>query len=146
LDTADGIIHTALGHVSQQSNTGARAGTPSAPGRDFGIDMPIIDPGNPGNSYLVYKMLLLSEGDNKPESYQCLTYDSPNVLLPEGGARLPNDERSRLANLMTGQKMPPISPFPTVDDVERISEWIAQGAHLDTCLACFPAPDAGPDT
>ncbi len=144
LDTADGIIHTALGHVSQEANTGARAGTPGAPGRVFGIDMPIIDPGNPGNSWLIYKMMLLTEGAHAP--YQCYKFDPPNVLLPDGGAWLPPDERGRLANLMTGQMMPPINPFPTVDDVERVSEWIAQGAHLDVCLGCVEAPDSGPDT
>lgn len=144
LDTPEGIIRTALGHVSQQANTGPRAGTPGAPGRVFGVDMPLIDPGNPGNSYLVYKMLLLSQ--SKPESYSCLTYAPPNLLLDGGGSWLAPKERDRLADLMTGQMMPPIPPYPTVDDVERVSEWIAQGAHLETCLACFPAPDAGPDT
>lgn len=142
LDTSEGIIHTALGHVAQQSNTGARAGAPVAPGRVFGIDMPIIDPGNPGNSYIIYKMMLLSQ--SKPEQYNCLGLDKPNFLLDGGDIWLASDERNRLSNLMTGQMMPPISPFPTTDDVERVSEWIAQGAHLETCLACYPAPDAGP--
>lgn len=142
LDTSEGIIHTALGHVSQQANTGSRAGSPVAPGSVFGIDMPIIDPGNPGNSYLVYKMLLLSQ--SKPEQYTCLGNDKPNLLLDGGDMWLASDERQRLANLMTGQMMPPISPFPTTDDVERVSEWIAQGAHLESCKACYPTPDAGP--
>jgi hypothetical protein len=144
LDTPEGIIHTALGHVAQEANTGARVGTPGPAGRVFGIDMPIIDPGNPGNSYLVYKMMLLTQ--SKPETYNCLGYDKPNLLMDGGDLWLEPQQHSLLSNLMTGQMMPPTVPFPTTDDVERVSEWIAQGAHLETCLACFPAADAGPDT
>ncbi len=55
LETEAGIEATAKRRVSQQTNTGARpVGAP--PGPLFGVDMPIIDPGNPGNSFLLYKL------------------------------------------------------------------------------------------
>jgi hypothetical protein len=141
LDTAEGMLRTAIGHVSQQANTGARSGSPSPAGRVFGSDMPLIDPGSPGNSYLVYKMLLLSEA--RPVPYTCQGYENPHAIF-DGGLFLPPDERARLSDLMTGQMMPPLAPFPTLEEVARISEWIAQGAILDnTCLACVPPTDAG---
>lgn len=143
LDTAEGILRTARGHLSQQANTGASSRNPDPAAKVFGIDMPIIDPGNPGNSYLIYKMLLLSE--SKPVASSCFGYKPNNPIL-DGGSFLPAEERTRLSNLMTGQMMPPLSPFPTVDEIERISEWIAQGAQVEPCLACVPPPDAGMPT
>jgi hypothetical protein len=56
-----GISQTAVGRVSQGSNTGPRS-TASPPTLLFGEDMPIIDAngmtGAPGNSWLMYKVLL----------------------------------------------------------------------------------------
>jgi hypothetical protein len=62
LDPPSGISATAVGRVAQGSNTGPRA-VASPPTLLFGEDMPIIDAtgnrnGNPGNSWLMYKLLL----------------------------------------------------------------------------------------
>ena len=64
LDTPAAITATAVGRVSQEANTGAVAG-PAPAGAHFGVDMPIINTGdgtgaggNPGNSWLLYKLLL----------------------------------------------------------------------------------------
>ena len=62
LDPPRGIPATAIGRVAQGSNTGPLAAA-SPPTLLFGEDMPIIDAtgntnGNPGNSWLLYKILL----------------------------------------------------------------------------------------
>jgi hypothetical protein len=62
LDPPRGIPETAVGRVAQGSNTGPRA-VASPPTLLFGEDMPIIDAtgntnGNPGDSWLLYKLLL----------------------------------------------------------------------------------------
>jgi hypothetical protein len=59
LSTVSGIRATAIGQVAHESNTGpyASPATPSA-SLPFGVDMPIIAPGQPGNSWLMYKVLL----------------------------------------------------------------------------------------
>jgi len=50
LDTSAGVGATALNRIAQGSNTGGRSSNAPSSGRLFGVDMPIIDPGNPGNS------------------------------------------------------------------------------------------------
>jgi hypothetical protein len=57
MTTPQGIQTTAVGRVAQGSNTGNNS-LPEPPGLLFGVDMPIISPGAPGGSWLVYKLLL----------------------------------------------------------------------------------------
>jgi hypothetical protein len=62
LTTTTGVEQTAVDRVARGSNTGPRAAS-EPPGLLFGEDMPIIDPGtgglgDPGNSWLLYKMLM----------------------------------------------------------------------------------------
>lgn len=72
LTTPDGITQTAIGRVAHGANTGPRAAA-QPPGLLFGEDMPIIDPGtggtgNPGDSWLLYKMLMAVPG---PDTTSC---------------------------------------------------------------------------
>lgn len=72
LTTADGVAQTAIGRVAHGSNTGPRAAA-QPPSLVFGEDMPIIDPGNggagnPGDSWLLYKMLMAVPG---PDPMSC---------------------------------------------------------------------------
>ena len=64
---------------------------------------------------------------------------------------LSSEERARLANVIPGSSMPIVSsgvlsdpggsgsstPL-TVDELERIRVWIAQGAVIDACPSCAP--------
>jgi hypothetical protein len=62
LDPPSYIAETAINQVAHTSNTGSRA-VAAAPSLLFGQDMPIIDgTGNPGNSWLMYKLLLSIPG------------------------------------------------------------------------------------
>jgi hypothetical protein len=76
LDSWESIGATALGKPAHQAELGATTGrTTQAPAR-FGAGMPVIDPGRPDNSYLIYKLLL-----------------SPDAYLPAAGESCPSGER-----------------------------------------------------
>jgi hypothetical protein len=103
LDSWQAIGATALGKPAHQTEIGATTGrTAQAPAR-FGANMPVIDPGRPDNSYLLYKLLL-----------------SPAAYLPLPGADCPAEARceapdpAELARLsewfVRGEPMPKGSP------------------------------------
>ena len=155
-----GVAQTAIGRVAQGSNTGARAGYPGSYGDKFGIDMPIIDAnnnpdkplGSPGNSWLMYKLLLatpltsettpLSATDCKGGTVPFTKEPLPAVETTAPG----DDERARLSDYVLGNQMPyPPNPGTdntqsnlTVDELERVQTWIAQGAVVDDCSVCIP--------
>ncbi|HEX7667190.1 MAG TPA: hypothetical protein VF407_21815 [Polyangiaceae bacterium] len=160
LDNSTGVAQTAIGRVAQGSNTGARAGYPGSYGDKFGIDMPIIDAnnnpdkplGSPGNSWLMYKLLLatpltsettpLSATDCKGGTVPFTKEPLPAVETTAPG----DDERARLSDYVLGNQMPyPPNPGTdntqsnlTVDELERVQTWIAQGAVVDDCSVCIP--------
>ena len=154
LSTSLGIAKTAIGRVAQGSNTGGVAGRPESPGHLFGVDMPIIAPGSPANSWLMYKMLLSvprPDGTGTPAvRNRCFPdVDHPNPPVdPFGGAppstapfrRLDDVERGRLSDLVLGNAMPYPSPDNTITfaELERVRVWIEQGAEVDDCGACEP--------
>ena len=152
LDTAADVASTAVGLVAHEANTGARAAA-EPPGRIFGVDMPIVDPGSgaptsgdPGNSWLLYKMLMAvpsaasaaDAGSNGPSFHSI-------VAQP-----LSDAERAALSNLIPGREM----PYPTlvgaplsqnslalsVDDLHHVSQWIAQSRPVGTPLVPSTCP------
>jgi hypothetical protein len=150
LDSAQSVAQTAVGRVAQGTNTGPSA-TPLAPGIAFGVDMPIIDPGggdlgggNPGNSWLLYKLLLAIPPPYSSTSdagactgEQPTDVGSTHVLAPPALTDPTHDPaRASLANAVLGREMPfpgnpaePLgaSPEPlTIVELERVSRWIAQ--------------------
>jgi hypothetical protein len=58
LTTSEGVRVTAINRVAQASNTSARSYTPEPPGRLFGVNMALIQPNDPGSSWLMYKLEL----------------------------------------------------------------------------------------
>jgi hypothetical protein len=175
LDTPAYVALTAIGKTAIESNEGALA-TSSAPGSHFGIDMPIIDPGrngegDPGDSWLLYKVLLsapLPEAYAGPNHLDVPVACGPFVTNTTFQANAPYDvdatERERLGNLMPGREMPyPACPgIPasqagemepgcgetdvayslTVQQLERLRLWIKQGATFDE----FTLPDGSKTT
>ena len=128
---------TALGYVAHESNTGPRGVVRMASRGQFGIDMAIIAPGNPGSSWLMYKTLLASpapaaEAGTGPASG--VSTFGQGVVSPVSSA-----ERARLSNYILGREMPyPSAPSQSepsvglaVADLERLSAWISQGAQAD---------------
>ncbi|MET0793107.1 MAG: Ig-like domain-containing protein [Polyangiaceae bacterium] len=139
LSSSRGLYYTAIGRVAHQTetansiaNTGLR--TPAR----FGVQMNIVDPGNPATSYLMYKLL------QKPENFRlgsdeaaCPTaYHSP---VAEGSCTPPSaDEVAQLREwFVHGDPMPKngrsadgsvLSASTDHANLVRIARWIASGA------------------
>jgi hypothetical protein len=137
-----GVTSTAVGQVAVGANTGPRPAAQSA-NVIFGLDMPIIDPGtgtggNPGNSWLMYKVLMAVPPPMAPDA---------GVPGPGGADIIPlsSTERATLASLVSGREMPfPGIPSASIDapgaqltlaELETLSQWIAQpqGLQIGSC-------------
>ncbi len=152
LDFSAGVANTAIARVANGSNTGPLSGASSAPGRLFGVDMPLIDPFSPGNSWLLYKVLLATP--TIPAKFQpavrmkCdgTTSTQPVVQVKTLQSTVMDDtERGILSDYVLGREMPypyysatgPLdSQGLTFEELERVRLWIAQGAVVDECGAC----------
>jgi hypothetical protein len=137
----EGLQATAIARVAHGSMRGAGAQNADLAGLAFGRAMPLIAPGDPGNSYLLYKVLAHPGFD-------------PAVAAPAQqlapGLEAGESERLR-ASVIVGSPMPPTSngdgpEAPAVSDplaVERalrISRWIAAGADTTRCGPALVAP------
>jgi hypothetical protein len=139
LETTDDLVRTAIDHVAHQTETGDRVGAPFDAPRRFGVAMPRIEPANPHNSYLLYKLLLLPENAAPCASAAC----APFAGLP--GADdcdvLPELERRRVAEwFVLGDPMPlprdpsgARHPEATLDcaTLRALTRWIATGARCN---------------
>jgi hypothetical protein len=116
LSSPDGIAGTALAHVAHEAQTGEHAARAETRPQRFGRAMPIVDPGNPGNSYLLYKQLV---GDDYAAS-------------PASPGR---DEIARLRNtVVVGMPMPaPPGRWVGLQGLEQTTAWISLGAEVSTC-------------
>lgn len=164
LDTSAGVGATALNRIAQGSNTGPLSTRPPAGQTQFGIDMPIIDPGNPGNSWLIYKVDLARPPSLTDQSGKLACTNGllePKVpfvfapLVPQAERTADDIERSILSDFILGREM----PFPvqtpgaygetplTFDERETVRIWIKSlvpGGALPECGGCgtFTPPDA----
>jgi hypothetical protein len=130
LSSPSGLSATALGVTAHQTQVGEGAEQGETSPLRFGRAMPIIDPGNPGNSYLLYKVLIHPLNHPRPDG----------ELWPALGAEL---ERLRDA-FVSGLPMPAPSASSSPsglssDDPDgtlsaaharAIAAWIASGAVL----------------
>jgi hypothetical protein len=125
--------------VADESNTGPAATSGSwGLGTPFGVDMPVIDPTAPGNSWLIYKTLLAI-----PSAPDAAADNVPDAGFSSYGAGMTSPvsaaERQRLSNYILGNSMPYPAPAATEPststlsqaDLIRLSTWIAQGAPSD---------------
>jgi len=173
LGSSEGVRLTARGRVAQGSNTAGRANTPETTPSLFGANMEIIKPGDPGSSWLVYKLELARErpasAGPKPELQCTPPPGAPSIPAPAPAfATLapaqtsPDDiERAILSDHVLGPEMPyPYTPETyssarsayyytplTFQERERIRIWIARGAEVRECGGCGivtpPDADAG---
>ena len=140
LDNYLGVAHTALAvRPSHGSNTGPRV-VPGDPGRLFGIDMPVIDPGHPANSWMLYKLLLAVPS---PPAATDGGTTGPNVPVRNNVWAQDDPERASLSEYMLGREM----PYPgggyaplTLEELERVSYWIAQNAPACDCGSASAPP------
>lgn len=140
LESPEDILATAIGVTAHQTATGAAAHEPTQNGQPFGRAMPILDRGNPGNSYLVYKAAAHAD------SYCSLRDDCPE---PDDPALRAEIERLRNA-FVIGAPMPAKGSLLTVtngavtsDGLRVLTDWIAWGAPFCACVddvLCAPDP------
>lgn len=137
LDSLRGVLDTAVWQVAHETLLGQDESTPLRNPARFGAQMPIIEPGRPENSYLVYKLLL------SPDSYR----DGAGVSsasryfgeLPASECLAPSAaERERLMNwFVLPSPMPPepaeLDPASPLLALRIINAWIASGDMTSGC-------------
>ena len=149
---------TAINRIAQGASVAGRRDTPGSGASSFGTNMPLIKPGDPGSSWLLYKTELAAPA----ESEAARTTEAPCAPSPAPAAdyappvsafaSLALGERARLGDFILGQPMPhalsawpgapdpaslPTFPTPlTFQERERLRLWIAQGAETRECSAC----------
>ncbi|MFO0614034.1 MAG: hypothetical protein U0414_15685 [Polyangiaceae bacterium] len=111
-----GLIETVIGETAHQTEQGGHAQVPQENGARFGVGMPRVAKGEPGNSYLMYKVLARDGLITDPD-------------LAPGEA-----DRLRLG-LVVGQPMPPLpySANMKEEDAQILSQWILNGAQTVDC-------------
>jgi hypothetical protein len=121
------ILGTAIGQVARQTQQGDALTadlSPVAPeARRFGRAMPIVDPNNPGNSYLIYKILA---------GFDPMTASDGNVAAVGEQNRMREALVVGLAMPANGNDLSPL-PGPAVSEIQLLSNWIARGAPTKTC-------------
>ena len=113
LDRPESFAKTALNRAARQTEIGAQVGVPLQDPVRFGVQMPIVDPGQPANSYLMYKLL-------RGEFSHWLTPHDPgscssrySVALGPDCVPPPAAELTRLREwFVRGAAMPPPSATP----------------------------------
>ncbi len=166
LTTSSGVRNTALNRAAQGANTGAlRKVGPENPDLEravFGVNMALIKPKDPGNSWLMYKLLLAPPPALPPASPYALPLCKnrgpvlAGAYTPLADTKPPTDaEQQVLRDNVSGREMPYPTPSPrdylelplTFQERELVRLWIAQGADVPECGGCAevtpPALDGG---
>jgi len=157
LDSSRGVANTAINRVANGANTSGRGGDPDAPGRVFGVNMAVIKPFEPDNSWLMYKVELA-----RPTTIDAGTLPTIVCAPPQGQPAFPprqgryvplaaayttadDIDRTVLSDYVLGREMPyPNKPQETTAfetpltfaEREAIRIWIAQGAVVTDCGGC----------
>jgi hypothetical protein len=126
LDTAAGLAD-AVGRVARATDRGAASGLALLSPKRFGIGLPIIEPGEPAYSLVMYRMLLSRDAYRRD--------DGSFGALPPSEAEL---ERARSWLGVMGPMPPsdvgwPLGTSP-VEIVRIIDAWVRGGASTEDCL------------
>ncbi|HVY46016.1 MAG TPA: hypothetical protein VHB21_09060 [Minicystis sp.] len=124
----EAVQRTAINHVAHQTMIGEHAARVEDLPSRFGRAMPIVEPNAPGNSYLLYKLLL-------------------GVDAATGKPFVEADEAERLREaFVVGMPMPAYASTPhagappakaiSAATLEQLSVWIQAGAELPTGGTC----------
>jgi hypothetical protein len=101
----------------------------------FGRNMPLIDPGSPGNSYVIYKILI-------NERLWETTEESAYAAFGLGDLRPSAEELARLRGFVSIGEPMPLDGKLSPTDVRFLQTWIAQGAPVED-NACTPIFECG---
>ncbi len=140
LDSAAGIVVTAIDRPAHETEIGGKTGVVLESPARLGVSMPIIDPGRPYNSYLMYKLLRKTDSfrtSAEPATVCVTRYQvgfGPDGLCPPP----PPKEDTRLREwFVRGEPMPlgiSLDAEHPRDRMLLIQRWIREGAQLDGCL------------
>lgn len=133
MDLSDGqaVMRTARGVLAAETAPGEQMGKTAARPAVLGPGMPRIDPGSPGNSYLMYKLLI--NLDNYPSQ------GDPQAADPFWERGLPplsapsQDEIDRLRNAFVWLDPMPVGGKLSVTEMRTLVVWIAAGAVTADC-------------
>jgi hypothetical protein len=134
LSTGNALLATAIGRVAHQTDLGITTGAVLENPSRMGIGMPIIDPGRPDNSYLLYKLIV------RPENYRSSASDPDvcdsdyRVAVDEGCLPPSEAERKRLGEwFVLGEPMPLTEPDIALDRdrLQAIQRFIRAGADCE---------------
>jgi hypothetical protein len=130
LDSGAGLSNTAVGRVAHEADTGPVAGQALVDPLRFGTGMPIVDPGNPATSYLLYKLLV------GPDNFGTGCTTKYSVNMPGGGCPTPSAaEQQRLRDWFV-----PLEPMPFdgvleggLETMDLVQRYILAGAETNSC-------------
>jgi hypothetical protein len=156
LASAEGVRTTALGRVAHGSNVNGSSSEVAPTPSQFGANMAIIAPGDPGSSWLSYKLELARPLPSAKKPNVIAACIAPPTappapapapdFFPVGSAQIEPSESERgvLASFMLGREMP--YPYVNSDTAldfqqkQRIRIWIARGAAVRDCGTCEAYP------
>ena len=123
LDGRANFAATAVNRVARQTEVGDRSGgVPLEQSTRFGVQMPLVQPGNPGNSYLLYKLL------RSARNYEPCVFDEASAA--SSFCRAAADE---CASLYSGLPLDPGGSnclAPSDNELERLREWFVRGEAM----------------
>ncbi|MBN1609368.1 MAG: hypothetical protein JW940_22245 [Polyangiaceae bacterium] len=137
LDSIEGLSDTAIDQLARETTRGQSATSPLQGAARFGVQMPIVDPARPDNSYLMYKLLVGRENYRANDGMACASRFFGD--LPRSDCLAPSDdERERLRQwLVRGDPMPPagytLRGDSPIDAVRALQAWIQSGANTSDC-------------
>jgi hypothetical protein len=124
LSSPGALAATALGSTAHLSQTGEGATQADASGARFGRAMPLIDPSNPGNSFLLYK-LLINARNFSSEKLETTLSDDIDRLRAGAIPGIPMPAAAGPGTNILGADGPSSEVY-----LELINNWIAAGAVL----------------
>jgi hypothetical protein len=118
LDQRSNFASSAIGRIARQTELGDVSGGSSLlQGDRFGVRMALIEPSNPGASYLLYKLLL------SPNNFEPCAVDAPQSLCAQ--ALDPPTSSHQFLPLAEGELL---APAPA--ELERLRDWFVQGEPM----------------
>ena len=137
LDSLQGVSETAIDQLARETTRGQSTTSPLQGPARFGVQMPIVDPARPDNSYLLYKLLIGRDNYRADGATACTSRLFGD--LPPTDCLVPSDaERERLREwLVPGDPMPPaghaLPGDSPIDALRALQAWIRSGAETSDC-------------
>jgi hypothetical protein len=120
LDGRQNLRITAIGRVAHETEFGDQSGVPLQDSPRFGVQMPLIDPRNPGNSFLLYKLL------RNPKNFEPCPAETEQELSPV--CMTSADPGESLYQRLPLSEFDSVLPSP--EESERLREWFVRGEPM----------------